>query len=137
MGSVDEDGFVYVSGRKRDMIISGGFNIFAVDLENELLKHEAVHEAAVIGVPSDQWGETPLAFVAVDPDTKETPESIRAWVNLRLGKSQRISRVEFRDELPKSQIGKILKNELRKMCLAGPKGSPGSHSTTPASDDGS
>ena len=114
MGRVDEDGFVYVSGRKRDMILSGGFNIFAIDLENELLKHEAVHEAAVIGVPSEQWGETPLAFVVVEPDTKATPESILEWVNLRLGKNQRISRVEFRDELPKSQIGKILKNELRK-----------------------
>ena len=114
MGRMDEDGFVYVSGRKRDMIISGGFNIFAVDLENELLKHEAVLEAAVIGVPSDAWGETPLALIVVDENTKETPESILEWVNARLGKSQRISRVEFRDEFPKNQIGKILKNDLRK-----------------------
>jgi acyl-CoA synthetase (AMP-forming)/AMP-acid ligase II len=114
MGWMDEDGFVYVSGRKKDMIISGGFNIFAVDLEKELLKHEAVYEAAVIGVPSDEWGETPLALVVVDTNTKETPGSILEWVNVRLGKNQRISKVEFRDELPKNQIGKILKNEMRK-----------------------
>lgn len=114
MGRMDEDGFVYVSGRKRDMILSGGFNIFAVDLENELLKHEAVLEAAVIGVPSEEWGETPVAFVVVEPGTSETPESIRRWVNLRLGRHQRLHRVEFRKELPKNQIGKILKNELKK-----------------------
>ncbi|MEW6441614.1 MAG: class I adenylate-forming enzyme family protein [bacterium] len=113
LGRMDEDGFLYVSGRKRDMIISGGFNVFAVDLENELLKHEAVREAAVIGVPSDRWGETPLAFVVVDPEAEETAESLLEWVNRRLGKNQRISRVELRDELPKNQIGKVLKNELR------------------------
>jgi len=114
LGRMDEEGFVYLSGRKREMIISGGFNIFAVDLENELLKHDAVLEAAVIGVPSDKWGETPLAFVVVGENATETPESILEWVNERLGKHQRISRVEFRDELPKTQIGKILKNELRR-----------------------
>jgi acyl-CoA synthetase (AMP-forming)/AMP-acid ligase II len=111
---MDEEGFVYLSGRKKEVIISGGFNVFAVDLENELLKHEAVLEAAVIGVPSDKWGETPLAFVVVRKDTTETPGSILAWVNVRLGKHQRISGVEFRDELPKSQVGKVLKNELRR-----------------------
>ena len=114
LGRMDKDGFIYLCGRKKEVIISGGFNIFAVDLENELRKHEAVLEAAVIGVPSEKWGETPLAFVAVDKEATETPESILAWVNARLGKHQRISKVEFRDELPKSQVGKILKNELRK-----------------------
>jgi len=114
LGRMDEEGFVYLSGRKKEVIISGGFNVFAVDLENELLKHDAVLEAAVIGVPSDKWGETPLAFVVVHKDTTETPESLLAWVNVRLGKHQRISRVEFRDELPKSQVGKVLKNELRR-----------------------
>ena len=114
LGRMDEDGFIYLCGRKKEVIISGGFNIFAVDLENELLKHGAVLEAAVIGVPSEKWGETPLAFVVVKKDATETPESLLDWVNVRLGKNQRISRVEFRDELPKSQIGKILKNELKK-----------------------
>ena len=84
-----------------------------VDLEYELLKHEAVAEAAVIGVPSEQWGETPLALVVPEKDTGETPESILDWVNARLGKGQRISQAEFRSELPKSSIGKILKKELR------------------------
>lgn len=114
IGRIDEDGFVFVSGRKKEMIISGGFNIYAVDLENELLAHEAVQEGAVIGVPSDEWGETPLALVVPEKDSKETPQSILEWVNARLGKGQRISRIEFLDELPKSSIGKILKKELKK-----------------------
>jgi acyl-CoA synthetase (AMP-forming)/AMP-acid ligase II len=113
IGRFDEEGLLYISGRKKEMIISGGFNIYAVDLEYELLNHEAVAEAAVIAVPSDQWGETPLALVVPEKDTRETPESILEWVNARLGKGQRISQVEFRDELPKSSIGKILKKELR------------------------
>lgn len=114
IGRIDEDGFLFVSGRKKEVIISGGLNIYAIDLENELLKHKAVVEAAVIGIPSEKWGETPLALIVPEKGAKETPESILEWVNARLGKSQRISRVEFRDEFPKSSIGKILKKELRR-----------------------
>jgi acyl-CoA synthetase (AMP-forming)/AMP-acid ligase II len=113
-GRVDEDGFIYVSGRKKDVIISGGLNIYAVDLENELLEHESVVEAAVIGIPSEEWGETPLAFVVLEKGATETEEGLREWVNARLGKGQRISRIEFRTDLPKSSIGKTLKRELRR-----------------------
>jgi acyl-CoA synthetase (AMP-forming)/AMP-acid ligase II len=114
IGRLDEEGCIYISGRKKEMIISGGFNIYAVDLEYELLRHEAVAEAAVIGVPSEQWGETPLALIVPEEGSDETPESILDWVNARLGKGQRISHVEFRGELPKSSIGKTLKKELRR-----------------------
>jgi acyl-CoA synthetase (AMP-forming)/AMP-acid ligase II len=113
-GRMDEDGFIYVTGRKKDVIISGGLNIFAADLEAALLKHESVAEAAVIGIPSDEWGETPLALVVLEHGAEETEEGLREWLNARLGKSQRISRIEFRDDLPKSSIGKILKKELRR-----------------------
>jgi len=113
IGRLDEDGFLYLLDRKKDVIISGGLNIYATDLENELLKHPAVHEAAVIGIPSEQWGETPLGLVVLEEDANETPERILEWVNSRLGKSHRLYRVEFRDDLPKSSIGKVLKKELR------------------------
>ena len=93
--------------------ISGGLNIYADDLELELLQHPAVSDAAVIAVPSDQWGETPLAFAVVDPAAALAPDELLAWVNGRLGKAQRISAIEFIDELPRSSIGKILKRELR------------------------
>ena len=113
-GRIDADGFIYVSGRKKDVIISGGLNIYAADLEGELLKHESVADAAVIGIPSKEWGETPLALVVLEKGAKEAEENLREWVNSRLGKSQRISRIEFLDDIPKSSIGKTLKKELRR-----------------------
>lgn len=114
-GRIDEDGFIYVSGRKKDVIISGGLNIYAVDLESELLKEKGVADAAVVAAPSKQWGETPAAFVVLEDGAALDPEELRRRVNERLGKGQRISRVELLDELPKSSIGKTLKKELRAM----------------------
>ncbi|MGR3372480.1 class I adenylate-forming enzyme family protein [Pseudooceanicola nanhaiensis] len=112
MGRVDEDGFLHLLDRKKDMIISGGFNIYATDLEQVLRKHPQVTDVAVIAIPSRDWGETPLALVV--PASKDAdPEEIREWANGQLGKIQRVSKVEFREDLPRSEIGKILKRELR------------------------
>lgn len=113
MGRFDEDGFLILSDRKKDMIISGGLNIYADDLERVLLADPAVSDAAVIGVPSDAWGETPLGLVVLHDGATETSDAICARANARLGKSQRLSGVEIRDTLPRSAIGKILKRELR------------------------
>jgi long-chain acyl-CoA synthetase len=113
VGYLDEDGWLYLSDRKKDMIISGGFNIYATDLELVLIDHPAVHEVAVIALPSRDWGETPLAIVVREPDAGMDEETLRSWANERLGKSQRVSQLVFIDELPKSSIGKILKKELR------------------------
>jgi acyl-CoA synthetase (AMP-forming)/AMP-acid ligase II len=93
------------------MIISGGFNIYPTDLEAVVATHPAVVEVAVVGVPSDAWGETPVAFVVakdgVDANT------IKAFANERLGKTQRLAEVVLTDVLPRSAIGKVLKRELR------------------------
>tara|TARA_R100000005_G_scaffold95369_2_gene76611 strand:- start:3987 stop:5576 length:1590 start_codon:yes stop_codon:yes gene_type:complete len=113
MGRIDEDGFLYLLDRKKDMIISGGFNIYASDIEVELSKHKEVADVAVIGVPSAEWGETPLALVVPKAGSTLTEAALTDWVNGRLGKTQRISGVEFREELPRSTIGKIMKRELR------------------------
>lgn len=113
MGRIDEDGFVVLLDRKKDMIISGGFNVYAADIEVMLLKHPAVVDVAVIGVPSDQWGESPMALVVRAPGSRVTAENIRAWANDQLSKTQRLVAVEFRDQLPRSTIGKIMKRELR------------------------
>ncbi len=113
MGRIDEDGFVYILDRRKDMIISGGFNIYAVDLEKTLLEHPAVADVAVIGIPSEHWGETPLALVVKRADRRETETELMEWANQRLGKTQRLAAVEFREELPRSTIGKVLKRELR------------------------
>jgi acyl-CoA synthetase (AMP-forming)/AMP-acid ligase II len=113
MGRFDEDGFLILSDRKKDMIISGGLNIYADDLELVLLADPDVTDAAVIGVPSDAWGETPLGLVVVRPGATRSADDIRDRANAQLGKSQRLSGVELRDALPRSSIGKILKRELR------------------------
>ena len=113
MGRFDEDGFLILSDRKKDMIISGGLNIYADDLELVLLADPDVTDAAVIGVPSDAWGETPYGLVVLREGATRSGEDICADANAKLGKSQRLSAVELRAELPRSSIGKILKKELR------------------------
>ncbi|GIK48322.1 MAG: 4-coumarate--CoA ligase [Alphaproteobacteria bacterium] len=110
VGRFDADGFLELMDRKKDMIISGGFNVYPSDLEAVLRQHPDVADAAVVGVPSAEWGETPVAFVVSSGVDGET---LRAFANERLGKTQRISAVELVDELPRSHIGKILKRELR------------------------
>ncbi|WP_053556594.1 class I adenylate-forming enzyme family protein [Sphingopyxis sp. 113P3] len=113
LASVDADGFFTLVGRKKDMIISGGINIYPVDLEAALLNDPAVKEAAVVGAPSREWGETPVGFVTLHPGAEADGEALRAAANAHLGKMQRLSAVHVVDELPRSAIGKILKRELQ------------------------
>ena len=118
VGRFDEDGFLTLMDRKKDMIISGGFNIYPSDLEAEIVRHEAVLEAAVVGAPSDAWGETPVAFVALKPGAKVGAGDLKAWVNGRVGKTQRLADLQIVEALPRSHIGKVLKRELRDAYLA-------------------
>ncbi|HYF21138.1 MAG TPA: AMP-binding protein [Ramlibacter sp.] len=113
IGRFDADGFLTLLDRAKDVIISGGHNIHAADLEAVLLRHEAVADAAVIGVPSPQWGETPLALVVPKPGMSIDAAALREWVNAQVGKTQRLSAVELREELPRSALGKLSKKELR------------------------
>jgi long-chain acyl-CoA synthetase len=118
VGRFDEDGFLILMDRKKDMIISGGFNIYPSDLEGVLKEHPAVAEAAVVAAPSVDWGETPVAFVTLKDGEAATGEDIRAWANGKLGKTQRIAEVRVLDALPRSHIGKVLKRELRDAYVA-------------------
>ena len=114
VGRFDEDGFLILMDRKKDLIISGGFNIYPSDLEAVLAQHPAVAEASVIGVPSDAWGETPVGvYVARAGGEDEDAAAILAWANARVGRTQRLSALHRVDELPRSAIGKVLKRELR------------------------
>ncbi|PJE34443.1 4-coumarate--CoA ligase [Pseudooceanicola lipolyticus] len=113
MGAFDADGFLVLSDRKKDMIISGGLNIYANDLELALLADPDVTDAAVIAIPSEQWGETPLGLVVLRAGATRAAAAICAAANARLGKAQRLAGVEIRSDLPRSSIGKILKRELR------------------------
>lgn len=109
LGRFDEDGFLTLIDRKKDLIISGGFNIYPSDLEAVLLQHPGVEDCAVIGVPSEQWGEAPAGFFVGSGD----PTEILDWHNERAGKTQRLASLRRIDEIPRNPIGKILKRELR------------------------
>jgi long-chain acyl-CoA synthetase len=118
MGRFDAAGFLTLMDRKKDMIISGGFNIYPSDLEAVLSRHEAVQEGAVAGVASREWGETPVAFVVLKENRSASAEQIRDWVNQRVGKIQRLAAVEILPSLPRGIIGKVLKRELRDRYMA-------------------
>ncbi len=117
IGRFDEDGFLTLIDRRKDMIISGGFNIYPSDLEAVLAQHQAVAEAAVVGAPSDRWGETPVAFVVLKAGSAATGDELCAWANEKLGKMQRLAEVRIKDAFPRSSIGKVLKRELREELL--------------------
>jgi long-chain acyl-CoA synthetase len=99
--------------RRKDMIITGGFNVYPSDLEAVLRQHPQVADAAVVGVPSAEWGESPVAFVVPAEGSEPQPEHLRAWTNERVAKVQRLVAVRLIDELPRSDIGKVLKRQLR------------------------
>ena len=113
IGSLDEDGFLTILDRRKDMIISGGLNVFPVDIEEIVGKHPDVIDVTVIGVPHEKWGETCLALIipkdGVDIDCNE----IKNWSNENLAKHQRLDKVEIRDEFPRNALGKVLKRVLR------------------------
>ena len=118
VGRFDADGFLTLMDRRKDMVISGGFNIYPSDLEAVLRQHPGVADAAVVGVPSAEWGETPVAFVVPAAQAPDA-EQLRGWANERLGKTQRLSGVRYIAELPRSDIGKVLKRQLREAWTAG------------------
>ena len=113
LGTIDEDGFLRIVDRAKDMIISGGFNIYPSDLEQVIASHPDVAEVAVVGVPSSRWGESPVAFVALRKMRDIARQELLAWTNAQLGKTQRLADVVMVDRLPRSAIGKVLKRELR------------------------
>jgi acyl-CoA synthetase (AMP-forming)/AMP-acid ligase II len=113
IGRLDEEGFLYIVDRKKDMILSGGQNVYPADIELVMLAHPEVAEVAVIAVPSERWGETPLAVVVPKTGCELDAAALVAWTNERVGRQQRVSGVVLRDSLPRNPNGKILKRELR------------------------
>jgi len=120
MAYKDEDGFYYMVDRKKDLIISGGFNVYPKEVEDVIYKHPSVSEVAVIGVPSGRWGEEVKAIIFLRPGTTATQEEIIALCRQGLADYKRPKSVEFRSEpLPKSSVGKILKREIRETYWKG------------------
>ena len=119
IGKIDEDGYVYIVDRKKDMIISGGENIASKEVEAVIYGHPAVFECAVIGVPSEAWGEDVKAIVSLKEGMTATPEEIITFATERLGGFKRPKTLEIWPDLPKNPVGKILKREMREKYWAG------------------
>lgn len=113
VGYLDEGGYLFIADRLKDLIITGGYNVYPKEVENVIFKHEAVFEAAVIGVPDETWGESVKAFVALKPGMQATEEEIIQLCKDNLASYKKPKSVEFVDALPKNMAGKILKTELR------------------------
>lgn len=119
LGYVDEDGFLYLVDRKKDMIISGGVNVYPKDIEEVIVQHPAVLEAAVFGIPSERWGESPVATVTLSESSQISPEELMQWINRHVSaKFQRVQRVIIMDELPRNIAGKVLKRVMREQLAA-------------------
>jgi acyl-CoA synthetase (AMP-forming)/AMP-acid ligase II len=113
IGRLDEEGFLYIVDRKKDMILSGAQNVYPADIEEVMRGHPEIAEVAVIGVPSEKWGETPFAVIVPRNGATPDAEALVEWTNARVGRQQRISGAAVRPSLPRNPNGKILKRELR------------------------
>ena len=114
VGVMDDDGYITIVDRKKDMIITGGFNVYPNEVEQVLSEHPAVQEAAVIGIPDEKWGEAVKACVQLKPDQDVTGDDLIGMVKDRLGGVKAPKTVDIMDDLPRSAVGKVLKTELRK-----------------------
>ncbi len=121
----DAEGFFTIAGRKKDMLISGGVNIYPAEIEGELLLHDAVADAAVVGVPDDTWGEIGVAFLVVRPGgPRPTPEALGRFLERRLARFKLPRAYVFVDELPRTPYGKVVKTQLKAFYLAGVGSTP-------------
>ena len=119
---MDEEGYLLLSGRKKELIKCSGFSVFPAEVEDLLYKHPAVAEAAVIGVPDPYRGEAPKAFIVLKPEYrgKATEDEIMGWARENIAAYKRPRSVEFRDKLPKSAVGKVLRRLLAEENARGP-----------------
>ena len=115
----DEDGFVYIVDRKKDMIISGGLNVFPIEIERVIWSHPAVQDCAVIGVPDEKWGDAVKAVVELKQGEQVSAGDLIALCKQELSAYKAPKTVEFRDELPRSGVGKVLKRKVRERFWAG------------------
>jgi fatty-acyl-CoA synthase len=120
-GRLDAEGFLFVEGRLDDVIVRGGENISPGEIESVLLEHPAVEDAAVVGVPDDEWGECPAAVVVVRPDSEVEPIELREWVRTQLRSTRAPVVVELRGELPHNETGKLLRRVLREELEGAPR----------------
>ncbi|MFG2029522.1 long-chain fatty acid--CoA ligase [Streptomyces sp. NPDC048825] len=117
IGYLDADNYLFIVDRAKDMIISGGFNVYSAEVEQALMEHPAVQDCAVVGLPDDKWGERVTAVVQLHPEQSVTDGEMRAFVKTRIGGVKAPKQVEVWPDLPRSKVGKVLKGEVRSRLL--------------------
>jgi len=113
IGFLDDDGFLYIVDRAKDMVISGGFNVYSAEVEQALMAHEAVRDCAVIGLPDEKWGERVTAVVQPQSGAEIDTDELIAFVKQRIGSVKAPKQIEIWTDLPRSAVGKVLKTEIR------------------------
>jgi acyl-CoA synthetase (AMP-forming)/AMP-acid ligase II len=113
IGYLDRDGYLYIVDRAKDMIITGGFNVYSIEVENALRAHESVQDCAVIGLPDDKWGERIVAVVQPRAGRSIDAGVLAAFVKQRIGSVKTPKQIEVWDDLPRSKVGKVLKPDIR------------------------
>ncbi|MCU1661468.1 MAG: AMP-dependent acyl-CoA synthetase [Pseudonocardia sp.] len=118
IGYLDDDGFLFIVDRAKDMVITGGFNVYSAEVEQALMAHKAVRDCAVIGLPDDKWGERVTAVVQLQPDTTVEADALIAFVKERIGSVKAPKQIEIWPDLPRSTVGKVLKTDIRRELLS-------------------
>lgn len=114
LGEFDDQGYLWIRGRLKDMIISGGFNVYPVDIEETLKKHPSISDVSIFGVPDEKWGETPVGYYRPIEGGMHTPQEILQWANQNLSKTQRIHKLlPMNSDFPRNGLGKVIKDELK------------------------
>ena len=113
IGYLDDDGFLFIVDRAKDMVITGGFNVYSTEVEQAVMAHPAVQDCAVVGLPDEKWGERITAVVQLLPGAESEPAELTAFVKARLGSVKTPKQVEVWPDLPRSTVGKVLKTDIR------------------------
>ena len=117
IGHIDSDGYLYIVDRAKDMIITGGFNVYSIEVENALRAHESVQDCAVVGLPDGKWGERIVAVVQPRPGHSVDPSALTAFVKQQIGSVKTPKQIEVWDNLPRSKVGKVLKPDIRERLV--------------------
>ncbi|MFC7624490.1 long-chain fatty acid--CoA ligase [Microlunatus sp. GCM10028923] len=133
IGFLDADGYLTIVDRAKDMIITGGFNVYSAEVEQVLMTHPSVRDCAVVGLPDDKWGERVTAVLQPHPGRTIDPEAARSYARERLGGVKTPKQIEVWDDLPRSTLGKVLKKDVRDRLLDGPRPGPGAGGSVPMS----
>lgn len=117
IGYISDEGFLYIVDRAKDMVITGGFNVYSSEVEQAVMTHDAVADCAVVGLPDEKWGERVTAVVILRPGQTLDPDELMSFVKEQIGSVKAPKQVEVWDDLPRSKVGKVLKTEVRKQLL--------------------